>query len=133
MSRVHEAIKLAEAKHGPLRVAIPVPREPLPRMEFIVPATSREVEQLPKPMVREFPPELQIRPVIRLSFFGRLTRRVRRMLGMRIGGPVPICSGSTRRGVPCRAPAMANGFCRMHGGSKSLLDNQGLRTNLVRE
>ena len=28
----------------------------------------------------------------------------------------PRCGARTRRGTPCRAPAMANGRCRMHGG-----------------
>ena len=28
----------------------------------------------------------------------------------------PRCGARTRRGAPCRAPAMANGRCRMHGG-----------------
>ena len=28
----------------------------------------------------------------------------------------PRCGAKTRRGTPCRAPAMANGRCRMHGG-----------------
>ncbi len=28
----------------------------------------------------------------------------------------PQCGAKTRRGTPCRAPAMANGRCRMHGG-----------------
>lgn len=26
------------------------------------------------------------------------------------------CGAKTRSGSPCRAPAMANGRCRMHGG-----------------
>ena len=29
----------------------------------------------------------------------------------------PRCGAKTRRGTPCRAPAMPNGRCRMHGGS----------------
>lgn len=29
---------------------------------------------------------------------------------------VARCGAKTRRGAPCRAPAMANGRCRMHGG-----------------
>ena len=29
----------------------------------------------------------------------------------------PRCGARTRRGTPCRAPAMPNGRCRMHGGS----------------
>ena len=28
----------------------------------------------------------------------------------------PRCGARTRRGTPCRSPAMANGRCRMHGG-----------------
>jgi len=32
--------------------------------------------------------------------------------------PVPRCSALTRRGLPCRAPAMDNGVCRMHGGER---------------
>lgn len=38
--------------------------------------------------------------------------------GISPGFPVPRCSGLTRAGSPCRAPAMANGLCRMHGGSR---------------
>jgi len=28
----------------------------------------------------------------------------------------PRCGAKTRKGTPCKAPAMANGRCRMHGG-----------------
>ena len=28
----------------------------------------------------------------------------------------PRCGARTRSGTPCRAPAMPNGRCRMHGG-----------------
>jgi hypothetical protein len=31
----------------------------------------------------------------------------------------PRCGAKTRRGRPCRAPAMANGRCRMHGGAST--------------
>ena len=31
----------------------------------------------------------------------------------------PRCGARTRRGTPCRSPAMANGRCRMHGGKLS--------------
>jgi hypothetical protein len=53
------------------------------------------------------------------SFKDRILRRIRRLMGMRTAGPVPRCSGVTRRGVPCRAPAMSNGYCRMHGGANT--------------
>jgi len=32
---------------------------------------------------------------------------------------VPRCGAKTRRGTPCRAPAMKNGRCRMHGGGST--------------
>jgi hypothetical protein len=37
------------------------------------------------------------------------------------GNPMnaPRCGARTRQGTPCRAPAMANGRCRMHGGKST--------------
>ncbi len=37
------------------------------------------------------------------------------------GNPMnaPRCGAKTRKGTPCRAPAMANGRCRMHGGKST--------------
>jgi len=29
----------------------------------------------------------------------------------------PRCGATTRRGTSCKSPAMANGRCRMHGGT----------------
>ena len=29
------------------------------------------------------------------------------------------CGAKTRKGIPCRGPAMANGRCRMHGGKST--------------
>jgi len=31
----------------------------------------------------------------------------------------PRCGAKTRSGTPCKAPAMANGRCRMHGGKST--------------
>ena len=31
----------------------------------------------------------------------------------------PRCGAKTRKGTPCRAPAMPNGRCRMHGGKST--------------
>ena len=31
----------------------------------------------------------------------------------------PRCGARTRKGTPCKAPAMANGRCRMHGGKST--------------
>lgn len=30
-----------------------------------------------------------------------------------------LCGARTRGGTPCRAPAMPNGRCRMHGGAST--------------
>ena len=37
------------------------------------------------------------------------------------GNPMnaPRCGAKTRKGAPCRAPAMANSRCRMHGGKST--------------
>jgi hypothetical protein len=31
----------------------------------------------------------------------------------------PRCGAKSRKGTPCRSPAMANGRCRMHGGKST--------------
>jgi hypothetical protein len=31
----------------------------------------------------------------------------------------PRCGAKTRRGTPCKSPAMKNGRCRMHGGKST--------------
>lgn len=31
----------------------------------------------------------------------------------------PQCGAKTRKGTPCKAPAMKNGRCRMHGGKST--------------
>ena len=31
----------------------------------------------------------------------------------------PRCGAKTRKGTPCKAPAMPNGRCRMHGGKST--------------
>jgi len=49
----------------------------------------------------------------------------RRVILLRNGNPqgnpmnAPRCGARTRKGVPCRAPAMANGRCRIHGGTST--------------
>ena len=32
---------------------------------------------------------------------------------------VPKCGARTRKGTPCKAPAMSNGRCRLHGGKST--------------
>ena len=46
------------------------------------------------------------------------TRRILLRNGNPRGNPnnAPRCGAKTRKGAACRAPAMQNGRCRMHGG-----------------
>ena len=48
-------------------------------------------------------------------------RRGRLKNGNPSGDPsrAPRCGARTRGGQPCRGPAMANGRCRMHGGTST--------------
>jgi hypothetical protein len=52
---------------------------------------------------------------------GDLTRRGRLKNGNPPGDffQAPRCHAKTRRGTACLSPAMANGRCRMHGGSST--------------
>ena len=34
-------------------------------------------------------------------------------------GIAPRCGAKTRKGTPCKGPAMRNGRCRMHGGAST--------------
>lgn len=65
-----------------------------------------------------------------LELFSGMFRYVRSLLGLRdavpastparvaVAVPVARCAGTTRAGNRCKGPAMANGFCRMHGGAR---------------
>ncbi len=51
----------------------------------------------------------------------RWVRKLLRLAGVRPPHvPLQKCQGMTRVGQPCRGPAMANGFCRLHGGSRHI-------------
>ena len=54
--------------------------------------------------------------------------------GVGAGSSVPIrtCGGRTPHGAPCKGLAMANGFCRLHGGSRVVKPvRQGLWERIV--
>jgi hypothetical protein len=61
-----------------------------------------------------------------LELFSGMLRYVRSLLGLGKAVPAPArgitpvarCAGTTRKGNRCKGPAMANGFCRMHGGAR---------------
>ena len=52
-------------------------------------------------------------------------KREKKPVLLRNGNPqgnpnnAPRCGAKTRKGTPCKAPAMANGRCRMHGGKST--------------
>jgi hypothetical protein len=66
-----------------------------------------------------------------LSIPGRLRRLLRRWMGVRSAAPTPKCNGVTRRGLPCQGPAMPNGYCRMHGGSRNVFASSLTASNLM--
>ena len=118
MSRVHDALRKAERL--PQQAAAPAaarptggspvaletpPEEPLVESESSIESgeTGADAEAAKKPRRPRFP---RLRRW--LKFFGIHAANA----------PVPRCSGINRRGVPCRAPAMANGMCHAHGGSR---------------
>ena len=122
MSSVRKALKISdvwqpkpavpsEARVLPLR---PIPQTP--SVPVSAPVDTTTVEEF-----EEFTPLPASLPKAPLSFTARLVRRVRRLLRIRSGVLVPRCNGLTRNGLSCRAPAMLNGYCRMHGGSRKLL------------
>jgi hypothetical protein len=103
MSRVRDALKKADSWQQEQPNQAPV--QPLPRVVLDFAAQTPALVSDPEVSVP--------------SAAERFVGLVREWLGLRRkGAPVPRCSGSTRKGLPCRAPAMANGYCRMHGGSR---------------
>jgi len=115
MSSVRKALKIsdvwqpkpASAFEGRVLPLGPNPQTPAE------PADTTELEEIVR-----VPDSLPKAP---LSLTARVVRRVKRLLRIRSGAVVPRCNGFTRRGLACRAPAMLNGYCRMHGGSRKLL------------
>jgi hypothetical protein len=114
MSRVYEALRMAESQQRPKQPP------PLLRTERLT-LVSAPVEPLPEATRAPAPePTPEPAPKAPRSAFLRLWRRFLRAIGFRTGRRVPTCNGLTRVGESCRAPAMANGLCRMHGGSRSI-------------
>ena len=122
MSRVRNALNISdvwqpkaavpsEGRVLPIGPGAKTPSAPVDRTVATTP--DEELED-----ITELPVSLPKAP---LSFTARLVRRVKRLLHIRSGVVVPRCNGLTRRGQSCRAPAMLNGYCRMHGGSRKLL------------
>ncbi len=122
MSSVRKALKIADvwqpkpAVPSEGRVLPLGPSQQTPSVPLDAPIDTTTDEELEG--ITQLPASLPKAP---LSFTARLVRRVKRLLRMRSGRIVPRCNGFTRNGLSCRAPAMLNGYCRMHGGSRKLL------------
>jgi len=110
MSRVRDALKRSDNN---------LPRERAVMTERAEPAAPADFRPLETGgfVPPDQAPEDSPRPV-RRSFWPRIFRRMLWRFGFRRSKPIPRCTGTTRTGQACRAPAMANGFCRMHGGSR---------------
>jgi hypothetical protein len=102
MSRVRDALKLADNWQG----------------KSVFTGGARAPSQVPQvfsgPSFAAQSDPLKARP----SMLSRWLRRLKRRIGLGRIGVAPRCAGTTRRGILCRAPAMVNGYCRMHGGSR---------------
>ena len=121
MSSVRKALKISDVWQPKPAVpsegrALPLGARPGPSEPVTAPIDTPSDEELED--LTQVPASLPKAP---LSFTARLVRRVKRLLRIRSGGVVPRCNGFTRHGLLCRAPAMLNGYCRMHGGSRRLL------------
>jgi len=71
--------------------------------------------------------EVGERPRITPPWPVRVMRGIMRRMGLRTGKPAAVCMGVTRQGTACRGLAMANGYCRMHGGSRHEWVKGGLK------
>lgn len=110
-----------------------------PEREFETVQLAELLETLEQPSEEEesLVAETEIPAIARTSktnplLRARWVRRLLRLAGLRPRGPLPTCGGVTRRGQPCRGLAMANGLCRLHGGSRSGVIEQESRTLLAR-
>jgi len=120
MSKVHDALRRASA----------VPPRPAPPGDqldqFLTNLKQNRTRVVALPVLKEeeepepvASPEPSKHPLLGRVLRRRWVRRLLRIAGIRTTGPVPTCGGVTRLGQPCRGMAMANGLCRMHGGSRS--------------
>ena len=98
----------------PSEEAVAPPHRGDARQHRAIQYVSAEVAEPPAEPAPQVAQVRKLHPLLRQ----RWVRRLLRSLGLRKQGPVPTCLGITRLGQPCRGPAMANGFCRLHGGSR---------------
>lgn len=121
MSRVRDALKRANTLTPPAEIAAPpleVSKAALAWEEFTEGLASQAI---PAAAASTSAPEGRSKPRYHPLLRNRWVRRLLRLAGVRPPHvPVQKCQGMTRQGQPCRGPAMANGYCRLHGGSRQL-------------
>jgi hypothetical protein len=122
MSRVHTAFRRAEIQRerlpgsfgsNPVPFAVNLAANPGPDSRADASPDSHADAAIALEETRDLERYRATRPLLT-----RVLHNLMRRLGFRTGAPVPLCSGVTVRGLPCRGLAMANGYCRMHGGSR---------------
>ena len=117
MSRVRDALRRSETWQERPRVPQPMRLPPNPgpaKPHFEAASPFKESE-----LAAETPETSGAgHSLVLSSQVRRWFNRARRWAGLRTGVPVQLCKGMTRVGLPCRGPAMANGYCRLHGGSR---------------
>jgi hypothetical protein len=110
MSRVSDALKRAENWEGKsvFTGQQKMASSPISTLEPSIPMDRMLSAH------QESDPAALLRPSRISLWLRRWRRRIVRTTTL-----APRCVGTTRRGLPCRGPAMHNGFCRMHGGART--------------
>jgi hypothetical protein len=112
MSHVRNALKRAENWEGK---EVFTGEKPVFDPAIVVFQNPERPNRVPLPVSQ---PEPEATPEIRTSPFPQwMPRWCRRLI--RTHTQIARCTSTTRRGLPCRAPAMDNGLCRMHGGERA--------------
>lgn len=122
MSRVRDALKRANEMNLPHQGALEERELAQPvaiDIEEQTPPIAIDVEGASRP---NYPSILRLRWI----------RKLLRIAGVNTTRPVPRCQGLTRSGQSCRGPAMANGYCRLHGGSRRSATSEKARELMER-
>jgi len=112
MSRVRDALKRANAMQTPQGTAATEEDSEQALASGDAPENTESIMEAGAPF--DETPRPRYHPLLRV----RWLRKLLRLVGVKASAPVPRCQGTTRMGQACRGPAMANGFCRLHGGSR---------------
>jgi hypothetical protein len=120
MSHVRNALKRAEGWEGKSVFTGQHETPVFDPSKVVLP--HQKLFAAPSPHAAETAVEQTIEPEMVARSSRGILRFLPRWIRRRIRTHTQIarCTGMTRRGVACRAPAMDNGFCRMHGGERTM-------------